>query len=250
VIGQNERRRSTKWPLVLRDTWDVLVATKDGCDTSAMGLAHLPDPEYLLHSSRTRGWAVAANEVIDAGVQEDRADWLLFCDDDIELTEWTLQFLPKYSLAAEVFGFTLVPSQGGMVSAGHVFGSEGSLVPQTGPALMIPAYVPHVTASCMLIKREVLEAGIRFPVWPGVHSEDVAFTLDCWLHGFRVAYLPGLVWHHMASPGVGATKTGEPDLDQKLALNRLHLQQWMCEKGIAQACADGRIPLGARPLHA
>jgi hypothetical protein len=242
VIGQNERVRPTM-TVNHEIRCRALVASKDGI--SPKGLEYIPNYAGTTFSG-TPGWANAANELLD---WPSPSRWVLFCDDDIELTEWTFQFLPKYQHAAEVFGFTLVPSQGGMVSAGHVFGPEGSLVPQTGPALMIPAYVPHVTASCMLIKREVLEAGIRFPVWPGVHSEDVAFTLDCWLHGFRVAYLPGLVWHHMASPGVGATKTNEPDLEQKLALNRLHLQQWMCEKGIAQACAEGRIPMDARPLH-
>ena len=52
----------------------------------------------------------------------------------------------------------------------------------------------------------VLTAGVRFPVWPGVHSEDVAFTYDCWLHGFKVLYVPNRAEHALEPNGVGATK--------------------------------------------
>jgi GT2 family glycosyltransferase len=201
----------------------------------------------LLTDSRP-GWAAAANALLDLAAS--RGDDALFLDDDIELTADSLRFLwwPLID-AADVFGFTLF-TNGTVTSAGFHATADGGLRPQQMLVdIMRPSLVAHVTASCLYIKREVLQAGIRFPVWPGQHHEDVAFTYDCWLRGFRVAYVPGVVHHHMnMAVGVGATKSLLPTFQQDRAINAECLRRWIAEHGVPQAIAAGQIPTGFRGL--
>lgn len=225
----------------------VLVSSKHG--TAPGGLEYVRQ-EYDLYISDTPGWAVAANELLDLAAE--RGGDALFIDDDVVLTPSTFALLERYYSSAEVFGFTLMqphPQLGwALQSAGYGFNRDGVLAPVGLRDMFTPCYVPHVTASCMYIKECVLKAGIRFPVWPGVHSEDVAYTLACWLQGFRVAYLPGVAEHHMGGPGAGATKAKEDRLDEKLAINKQFLVEWMVEHKIGLAMAEGRVPVGARAI--
>jgi hypothetical protein len=215
--------------------FDVLVASKDG--VAPQGLEHLPST-WPLTISQTAGWAVASNELLD-GAQHD----VLFLDDDIELLDETFDLLGLYWGRAEVFGFTLyLPDHVTQQSAGWVFEIPGGLRRLSVP---VPSYVPIVTASCMVVKRAVLEAGVRFPVWPGSHLEDVAFMLDCWLHGFRVCCLTGRALHHMSDmAGIGRTKAQQPDLGGLLQQNRQRLEEWVVAHDVAGALADGLIPSG------
>ena len=225
----------------------VLCASK--YDKHPLGLEHIRN-EFGVVIDSSNGWANAANQLLDVAVNSiPKADNALFIDDDVTLSPYTFDLLERYYDAADVFGFTLVLPNNphGVQSAGYVFSHEG-FVPQNLRGVLTPSYVPHVTASCMLIKRHVLEAGIRFPIWPGVHREDVAFCLDCWLHGFKVAYLPGIVEHDLQGDGVGATKQYDPELERKLIINRECLREWMSEHKIAQALAERRIPLEAIPI--
>lgn len=224
---------------------NVLVSSKH--DAAPGGLECIQKP-YELYISDTPGWAVAANELLDLAAE--KGGDALFVDDDVVLTPSTFDLLERYYDTASVFGFTLVipANLHGVQSAGYAFSREGALVPIPLRFVLQPCYVPHVTASCMYIKEAVLRAGLRFPVWPGVHVEDVAFTLDCWLRGFRVAYLPGLVEHHMANDIAGATKAHTPELDRKLAINRQFLNAWMVQQNVAQAMADGRLPVVPIPI--
>jgi len=191
------------------------------------------------------GWANAANALLDQA-----NDDALFLDDDITLTPSTFHTFPEVDQHADVIGFTLF-TRGNITSAGFHALPNGDLRPQGNLIdLFRPSYVAHVTASCMWISRQVIDAGIRFPVWPGQHHEDVAFTYECWLKGFRVAYVPGVVLHDLdASMGVGATKAKLADFNQQRAVNAQCLRQWIADNDVAGAVKDGRIPTAFRGLE-
>jgi hypothetical protein len=228
--------------------FDTLVATIDETRVPG-GLEHIAQPYRLLVDAR-KGWAEASNALLDAAEGD-----ALFLDDDATLTPTTLSLLAQYYDRASVFGFTLITPQGGwdrgwqVASAGMGADREGRLSHGSDVRdVMTPSYVAHVTTSAIYIKHEVIAAGVRFPVWPGAHHEDVAFTFDCWLHGFKVAYLPGLVEHPLTGAGAGATKSGQEGFSEKRAVNMFHLEEWKAEKDIVGAIAAGGIPLGRRPI--
>jgi hypothetical protein len=216
---------------------NVLVATIDA-DRRPGGLQHLPEHRLLVDSRK--GWADAANALLDQAAE--RGGDALFLDDDVTLYPSTLALLNHYYDRAAVFGFTLV-SGGGVASAGLVANASGGLTPPSDIRdILAPAYVAHVTTSAIYIKADVVRAGVRFPVWPGAHHEDVAFTYDCWLRGFNVAYLPGLVEHPLTQHGAGGTKSADPAFNDKRATNAHHLSVWIQQRGVLEAIAAGRIP--------
>lgn len=236
---------------------DVLIATKG--DRAPLGLPNIPGP-YNVFAATDRPWAVAANRLLDGAAQT--GNDALFVDDDIELTPETFMAFHDYKDAADVIGFTLInPTPGGnQYQSGPVFmprvwieTPDGSLIlqhPTAFDTILTPCYVAHVTASCMYLSSRLIQAGVRFPVWPGQHHEDVAFTLDAWLRGFRVMYLPGRVIHHMAAPGnVGATKAMDPKFNEDRQLNAAYLARWVKDNRVRQACEDGRIPVGLVPVE-
>jgi hypothetical protein len=227
---------------------DILVATIDETRVPG-GLEHIGQPFRLLVDTR-KGWAEAANALLDAAKGD-----ALFLDDDATLTATSLALLEKYYGAASLFGFTLITPQGGwergwqVASAGMGADREGRLSHGTDVRdVMTPAYVAHVTTSAIYIKHEAIAAGLRFPVWPGAHHEDVAFTFDAWLQGFKVAYIPGLVEHPLTGAGAGATKSASAGFAEQRTINARHLESWIREKDIVGAIAAGKIPLGRRPI--
>jgi GT2 family glycosyltransferase len=230
---------------------DVICVTSGNRDPK--GLHYIPD-EYRYLSSNAPGWGVTANALLDASKND-----VLFIDDDIELTSESLRSLQFQRWRFAIMGFTLfAPNPDGskfIQSAGHILvphGDDVQLVPQPSiERLFRPCYLAHVTASCMYIPREVIATGIRFPEWDdGTHYEDVAFTLDCWLHGFSVMYYPGFVLHHIdTQKGAGSEKAQDADFNRKRALNESRLKEWMRKKCVADACIDGQIPLGSRLLE-
>lgn len=205
-----------------------------------------------LRVSMVKPWAAAANDLLDyAAAQGGPA---LFLDDDIELTQHSLDWLMSLSREAavpDVVGFTLCNGEQ-ILSAGYAatvnVDNAVVLQPMRLPYVLQPFRCAHVTASCMWLSERALRA-VRFPVWPGQHHEDVAFTLDAWLHGLSVAYVPGLVFHHIDTQQMaGATKATDPHFAADRAVNAYHLQEWMNEHGVPQALRDGRIPVGVEPL--
>jgi hypothetical protein len=200
------------------------------------GLNYTPQPSEYLYSTMA-GWARASNHLLD--VADKAGADVLFVDDDIRLLPTTFSEMPQWLPLADVIGFRL--TQGGRtVSAGHVLYDDGLLLPNQYPDE--PAYLAHVTASAMYIKNRVLKAGIRFPEWPGVHSEDVAFTHDVWMHGFQVLYWPSPVEHALEPSGIGATKAHEADLPSKLQENTNHLHSWCAARDMSRVLR-GRQPL-------
>lgn len=223
------------WPGPPGGVVDVLVASKEGKPPE--GLESLPW-EYRLLVDTTPGWARAANALLDQAALAGHD--ALFVDDDVTLMPETFRGFERYVALADVFGFRLRngPGQDDQVGFG---------VTRPNPAPDRVCYIAHVTASLIYVRHAVLAAGIRFPVWPGVHFEDVAFTYDCWLRGFRVAYLPALALHALAPAGdalIGATKRHESALPTKRKLNRKCLDRWSDEHRVEDAVWDGRIPLG------
>lgn len=220
----------------------ILVASKAG--RAPLGLHHAPAHELLVSSAP--GWANAANALLDAAAAHGRD--ALFLDDDVTLYSHSLAVLAAALDAADLFGFTLLNGPH-VASAGFVANGSAGLMPaQTPRDVLLPAYVAHVTASALYIKSHVLRAGLRFPVWPGMHHEDVAFTFDAWLRGFRVAYLPGAIDHPLTEHGAGATKSAETDFHDKRMVNAQHLGAWVLEHGVIGAIATGRIPTERRGL--
>lgn len=220
---------------------DVLVASKHGRPPG--GLQHLGAHNLMIDS--TPGWGQSANKLFD----ESKHD-ALFIDDDVTLTPYTFDLLERYWDRADIFGFTLCAPENwqAIYSAGFTYKLVNQLWemgPQ--PRVMVPSLVPHVTTSCIVVKRKVIDAGLRFPIWPGIHYEDIVYTLEAWLMGFKVAYLPGVCLHHMGKPDenarpTGFTKAQEPDLVVKKKLNEEHLFQWSKERRIERAVNQEVIP--------
>jgi hypothetical protein len=222
---------------------NILVATKDG--TIPEGLEYIGQPYHLIVSTAP-GWANAANETLDEAAS--LGGDALFLDDDAILTDTSLARLPALYDLAEVFGFTLVDENGYITSAAHELYPNGQIFPRSAAMAGTPAYVAHVTTSAIYLKESVLQAGVRFPVWPGVHKEDIAFTLACWLAGQRVLYVPGRVIHPLGEQNVGRTKAQEERLQEKLAVNEQCLTAWMIEQKVMEAARAGRIPFGSWKL--
>lgn len=227
---------------------NILVACKE--PTTPGGLDRLPGEfphDWRVIYNSSPGWAVASNELLDYASAE--GGDALFLDDDAILTEGTLARLPTLYDKAEVFGFTLVDEQGHITSAAHELHPTGQIFPRSAAMAGTPAYVAHVTTSAIYLKESVLRAGVRFPVWPGIHKEDIAFTLACWLAGQRVLYVPGKVIHPLGDAHVGRTKAQEEGLAEKLAQNDACLTSWMIEQKVMEAARAGQIPFGSRKLE-
>lgn len=216
---------------------DILCAT---LGREPLGLEHVPGPARLLTDSR-KGWAAASNALLDEACAAGHD--ALFLDDDVEILPETFTDWERYYPHADVFGWRLKePTSGRAISFGHCLMPNGWLLPNFDSTR--PSYVAHVTASVLYIKHAVLAAGVRFPYWPGQHSEDVAFTYDCWLHGFKVAYLPLDALHYTHPSGMGATKAHDPNLQERLGQNQRCLAQWVEDHGVLAAGAASRLPFG------
>lgn len=204
------------------------------------GLEHLPS--YRYYSNSTLGWALASNQLLEY-VAEDDYD-ALFLDDDVTLTAGCLDGVRAHYAAADVFGLDLHAMDGTrQQGARHILDANGVPHDWVAPG---PAYVAHCSTSAIYLKAAAVRA-LRFPIWPGMHWEDVAFCLDAWLHGLKVLAVPGLV-HHAIEGGVGATKRHDDAFWPKWRMNMEAMTVWMREHDVAQALADGRIPIGAKPL--
>lgn len=217
-------------------TLSVLVATIR--DARPQGLEHL-HPHTLRVDGRP-GWAASANALLDEAAAAGEA--AIFCDDDVTFTAEAWPAVERFRDHADVLGFRVcVPGRGDASGAQHVFDADGRMFDR--PTVDRPCYVGHVTTTACYLSPRAVQA-LRFPVWPGVHSEDVAFCLDAWLQGLRVAYVGGLVWHDMTGHGIGQTKVHTPDLGPKLMANSAALQAWMVTRGVHAALRDGRVPVG------
>ncbi len=209
----------------------VLCATKG--DRRPQGLEHVPEPRIYLESTIT-GWAAASNALLDEAAV--RGCDALFLDDDVTLTPRTFADMEKWLSPDTLVGFQCRDS-GRVISAGHFVTEGGILLPNPRPHTA--AYMAHVTASAMYIPHAILASGVRFPHWPGLHSEDVAYTYAVWMAGFKVLYWPSPVLHHVASNGIGATKAHENDMGRRLLENLRCLGEWINESG-----ALSRVPMG------
>lgn len=213
---------------------DVLVAT---LGRLPLGLEHIPWPHRVLTDSRP-GWAEAANALLDAAAEAGHD--ALFLDDDVEILPETFAHFAEYEPWADVFGFRLRAPSGRAISFGYCLMENGHLMPSFDTTRA--CYLAHVTASVLYIKHAVLAAGVRFPVWPGIHGEDVAFTYDVWLHGFMVAYLPFDAVHHIHESGIGATKAHIEGVGARISENQIHLDAWVNDHEVLAAAKIGRMP--------
>lgn len=209
---------------------NILCATKG--DRKPQGLEHAPAHTYR-EDTRT-GWAKASNALLDETASSGHD--ALFLDDDVTLLPETFEDMAEWQSTGAVVGFQLRDGDA-VISAGHYLSHGGILLPNRDHDT--PAYLAHVTASAMYIPHAVLAAGVRFPDWPGVHSEDVAFTYAVWLAGFKVLYWPSPVLHEVAENGIGLTKVGESNLGARLLDNSRRLGMWMQERDVL-----GNVPMG------
>lgn len=219
----------------------ILVASKHG--TAPGGLTHLPAHRLLIDNRA--GWALAANALLDEAAR--LGDDAIFVDDDATFTAGSLANLGAAS-GADLIGLTMLNHDDTVASCGHIYSPLGMLVPRALGRAHTPCELAHVTTSCIWLSARALQSGLRFPVWPGIHGEDVAFTYDAWLRGLRVAYVPGPVIHPVHAGQVGATKQAEPNLHARIDLNARHLAAWCQTRDVAGAVARGIIPLGERAI--
>lgn len=210
----------------------ILCATKG--DRKPGGLEHAL-PHVYMEDTR-KGWAAASNALLDKAAAAG-AD-AFFLDDDVTLLSETFEAIDEWRTEDTLVGFQL-RAGASVISAGHYMSSGGILLPNR--QVDAPCYLAHVTASAMWIPHKILAAGVRFPDWPGVHAEDIAFTYDVWLHGFRVLYWPSPVLHEVAENGIGLTKTSEFNLGARLLENQRHLGMWMQERKVLEKVPMGRV---------
>ena len=215
---------------------NILVACKE--QKAPGGLEHL-GPHRIVYSTLP-DWAAAANALLSQA-QALGGD-ALFCDDDVTFLPQSLVGVRRYSDCADLFGLDLHDMTGArQAGARHTLDEHGALADWVHPG---PAYVAHVSTSAIYLKANVLQSGVRFPEWTGIHWEDVAFCLDAWLFGLRVMAVPGRVDHAIVG-GVGATKRHDARFWERWALNRQCFAKWCAERGVV---GDARIPIGAREL--
>lgn len=210
----------------------ILVASKAG--RAPGGLEYLGD--YRLIVNDAAGWGQAANALLkEAATLGGDA---LFCDDDVIFTAESLAGVQAHAGKADLFGLDLhALDHTRQVGARHTW--DGATIHdwvERGPA-----YVAHVTASAMYLTASALKAGIQFPIWPGLHWEDVAFCFSAWAKGLKVAAVPGLTYHAIEG-GVGATKRDDEAFWEKWIDNRTRFAAW-CKKHDLKA-----VPKGAKPL--
>ena len=220
----------------------VLLATAPGNTRRPAGLDSLGPLRWVVDTRP--GWSEAANALLDEAARLGHG--ALFLDDDITWTPDATRALRANQDRADMLGFDLYLPQGHkQFDVHHVLTPQGTLHGVNPP---IPAYVAHVSTSCCYLSAKLVrDHAVRFPVWHGTHYEDVAYALTAWLHGYTVAYVGGVVMHHMAGPA-GATKGADPATFQKQAINQHAFGAWCVEQGIRRAVEDGRIPVGMRPL--
>jgi hypothetical protein len=214
---------------------DVLVASKGGL--LPVGLENIPWKTRVLVDDR-KGWAAAANALLDQSAAAGHD--AIFIDDDVTILPETFAGFHRYYPLADVFGFRLRGNTGG--------DQCGWGLQKPNPYPDRACYAAHVTASLMYLRAEVLQAGVRFPLWPGIHYEDLVFTYDCWYQNFAVAYLPLPALHDIepAPDGamVGATKRHELHLELRRDVNHRFLDKWAKDHDLRGAADDGRIPFG------
>lgn len=199
-------------------------------------------PYTHLISNSAAGWAVSANQLLDqaAALGGDA----IFCDDDVTFLPESLDGVKVHYHQADVFGFDLHDlGNTRQCGARHTL-PDGYLTDWVHPG---PAYVAHVSTSAIYLKASAIQSGVRFPVWPGIHWEDVGYTLGLWLAGCTVLAVPGRVNHAIVG-GVGATKRHAPEFWAKWTQNKQAFTQWCWEHKVGQALAEGRIPMGAREV--
>lgn len=223
---------------------DVLIATAGHRDPIGLHHIHLP---YEVHKCTLPGWSAAANKLLDEAAARGRD--AIFIDDDIELLPNTFEYLEDYLPYADLFGFNMMSPKGVHLQGGAVFHVDKTTFSMSlAPRHSVPCHIPHVTASLMYIKNPLLKSKVRFPIWPGLQHEDIAYTLNAWLSGFKVAVLPSDAIHHVDSLHHGATKGKEPFFEQRATHNLNIVNAWFKKNDIHQHMLDGDIPAKAIPI--
>lgn len=217
---------------------NILVASKEPKEPG--GLEYLP-PHRVIYSHAVP-WGRAANDLIEQAAQ--LGGDAIFCDDDVTFQKESLFHLNTrlgqsfgghfgktlYELG-DAFGFDLHDtSNTRQAGARHILADDGSIPEWVHPG---PAYVAHCSTSAIYLKQSALRSGARFPEWPGIHWEDVAYCMDLWAHGCKVMAVPGLVLHDIVG-GVGATKRHSPEFWQKWQHNQAAFRQWCAEHDLSK----------------
>lgn len=210
----------------------ILVASKE--QKAPEGLEHFG--EYRLLFDASPGWGAASNALLKAAAE--LGGDAIFCDDDVTFTASSMDGVRAHEGAADLFGFDLHTLDSvRQVGARHTW--DGAQLHDWVHAG--PAYVAHCSTSAIYLKASVLKAGVRFPLWPGLYYEDVAFCFEAWTKGLKVLAVPGLVRHDIAG-GSGATKRHAGEFWAKLEKNRSRFDAW-CKKHDLSA-----VPQEAKPL--
>lgn len=198
------------------------------------GLEHLGG-DYRLIVDDTPGWSASSNHLLDRALIY--GDDALFLDDDVTLTADSLEGVRAYRDHADAFGLDLHTMTGQrQPGARHIFdAATGEFIEWNEPG---PAYVAHCSTSAIYLSAKAIASGVRFPIWPGVHWEDVAYCLDLWRAGLRVLAVPGVAWHAIEG-GVGQTKRHDAMFWARWHQNRTLF---------AEAYRDVREPRGAVAL--
>lgn len=199
------------------DCVDIIIPTlRKNHAFSCFDKLHLIPFPYKLHViTAGKSWAQAINIGLR---QTDKKNDVLILDDDTFITADTFKNLEYHYEDADIFGFKLLFPNGQIQHAGGLvrnkeIGHLGFMEEDQGQYDK-PLYVCHATASCLYIKRHVLDEveGMAESI-PGVQMEDVDFNFKALKHGFKILYLPNVAIHVQS-----ASKRFLPQFDDKVAL--------------------------------
>ena len=157
---------------VAADRYEILVVDDGSTDGTTGIVAGFGAPVRAIRLARNRGRSAARN----AGVQEARAEWVVFVDSDVVVRE---DFLEWHLRMHRVHGPGIV-SRGPVVSVDRLEGVSHRRVPRLAAS---PAYLD--TANAALERSAVIRAGMFDEGFPGYGWEDFELGLRLRRDGVR-----------------------------------------------------------------
>ncbi len=187
---------------------EIFVVDNASTDKTAEQLRILTDEIQELHvltNKRNEGFTLAANQ----GMRAARGDFVVLLNNDTKVTAGWLQGLQQIALSDDRIGIVapklirpdsgLLQGIGGLVFCkSGVRGPIGERMSPDAPGLQHPFEVQYAEGSCMLIKRQVINAiGYLDEDYAPAYYEDTDYCFRAREAGFRVMYSPyATVWHY------------------------------------------------------
>ncbi|GAB4361718.1 MAG: hypothetical protein Kow00128_00770 [Deltaproteobacteria bacterium] len=202
--------------------WEVVVVDDASTDGTASYLADLADRIVVVRNPVNGGFSRACN----TGARTARGEYLVFLNNDTEpQAGWLPPLLAEVEAGrAEICGARLLYPDGTIQHAGVAFNEKSRpyhifrRFPANDPAVVRKRAMRCVTASCMLVRKEMFLALGGFDEGFRNGFEDVDFCLRAGAAGKRILYVPEsvLVHYEETSPGRRRRDTENEERLQRL----------------------------------